>query len=124
MTNNLLVRPYNRADHDAVWDVCVRAAHADRNSRTDPDLETVPLVFAGPYLALEPDLAFVLTHHSNVVALHRRDRRHGGLRRRVPGALAPSGRRRLSAIAAAGEHTGRRPHRDAVRTRVDAGAGA
>lgn len=63
----LQVRLYDPADRDAVYDVSVRTAHADHHSRTNPDLETVPVVFAGPYLSLEPELAFVLTHDSDVV---------------------------------------------------------
>lgn len=64
---DLRVRRYETTDHDAVYDVSARTAHADHHSRDNPLLETVPLVFAGPYLALEPDLAFVLTHDSTVV---------------------------------------------------------
>lgn len=65
--HQLQVRPYESADRDAVYDVSIRTAHADHDSRTNPDLETVPVVFAGPYLALEPELAFVLTHNAAVV---------------------------------------------------------
>lgn len=65
--DDLQVRPYQKTDRDAVYDVSIRTAHADHHSRNNPLLETVPVVFAGPYLALEPDLAFVLTHHSRVV---------------------------------------------------------
>jgi len=55
------IRPYRPADRDAVYDVCVRTAHRGGDSRhVYPDPELMPSIFAGPYVALEPDLAFVL----------------------------------------------------------------
>ena len=56
-----LIRPYRPADHDAVYDVCVRTADAGGDARGlyhSDDL--MPDLFAGPYLFLEPDFAFVL----------------------------------------------------------------
>jgi ribosomal protein S18 acetylase RimI-like enzyme len=56
-----LVRPYRSGDHAAVYDVCVRTADMGADARhiyPDPDL--VPSVYAGPYVHLEPDLAFVV----------------------------------------------------------------
>lgn len=56
-----VIRPYRPADRDAVYDVCVRTADAGGDARgvysTD---DLMPDLFAGPYLALEPDLAFVV----------------------------------------------------------------
>ena len=55
------IRPYRPADRDAVYDVCVRTADAGGDARgryLSDDL--MPDVFAGPYLELAPDLAFVL----------------------------------------------------------------
>jgi len=55
------IRPYRPADRDAVYDVCVRTADAGGDARglyVSDDL--MPDAFAGPYLALEPGLAFVL----------------------------------------------------------------
>jgi ribosomal protein S18 acetylase RimI-like enzyme len=55
------IRPYRPDDRDALYDVCVRTGHEGGDAREiypDPDL--LPDIFAGPYTALEPDLAFVL----------------------------------------------------------------
>ncbi|MFF2186785.1 GNAT family N-acetyltransferase [Streptomyces sp. NPDC058155] len=55
------IRPYRPGDRDAVYDICVRTADAGGDSRQlYPDGELVPSIFAGPYVELEPDLAFVL----------------------------------------------------------------
>ena len=55
------IRPYAPEDRDAVYDVCVRTADAGGDARgkwsTD---DLMPDLFAGPYLHLEPALAFVL----------------------------------------------------------------
>src|SRR3954462_7525000 len=55
------IRPYRPGDVDAVYDVCVRTARAGGDARglyVSDDL--MPDVFAGPYVELEPGLAFVL----------------------------------------------------------------
>ncbi|HXW79369.1 MAG TPA: GNAT family N-acetyltransferase [Acidimicrobiales bacterium] len=55
------VRGYVPADHDAVYDVCVRTGDAGNDATgmfTHGDL--IPDIWAGPYLELEPKLAFVL----------------------------------------------------------------
>lgn len=55
------IRSYRPGDRDAVYDICVRTADAGGDSRQlYPDGELVPNIFAGPYVELEPDLAFVL----------------------------------------------------------------
>jgi GNAT superfamily N-acetyltransferase len=55
------IRRYQDADHDAVYDVCVRTADAGGDARgqyrTD---DLMGDLFAGPYLFLEPEFAFVL----------------------------------------------------------------
>lgn len=55
------LRPYRGSDRDAVYDVCVRtgAAGQDATGRYSDD-DLLPAVYAGPYLLLEPELAFVL----------------------------------------------------------------
>ncbi|MEV4482998.1 GNAT family N-acetyltransferase [Micromonospora coxensis] len=61
------IRPYRPEDHDAVYDICVRTADAGGDARgqyASDDL--MPDLFAGPYLHLEPELAFVLTHRGRV----------------------------------------------------------
>jgi ribosomal protein S18 acetylase RimI-like enzyme len=55
------IRPYREADLAAVYDVCVRTAAAGGDARGmyhSDDL--MPDLFAGPYIYLEPDFAFVL----------------------------------------------------------------
>ena len=63
-----VIRPYRPADHDAVYDVCVRTGAASQDARglysTD---DLVPDIYAGPYLLLEPDLAFVLDNGQRAV---------------------------------------------------------
>ena len=57
----LRIRRYEDADHDAVYDICVRTAHAGGDARgkyRSDDL--MPDLFAGPYVFLEPRFAFVL----------------------------------------------------------------
>ena len=56
-----VIRPYRPADRDAVYDICLRTAAAGQDAsplHRDPDV--VGDVFAGPYVYLEPDFAFVL----------------------------------------------------------------
>lgn len=62
------IRRYRDRDHDAVYDICVRTADAggDARGRYASD-DLMPDLFAGPYLHLEPELAFVLTHSDVVV---------------------------------------------------------
>jgi ribosomal protein S18 acetylase RimI-like enzyme len=56
-----VLRPYRAADRAAVYDVCVRTAAAgeDARGRWSTD-DLMPDLFAGPYVDLEPSLAFVL----------------------------------------------------------------
>lgn len=58
-------RPQDRAD---VYDVCVRTADAGRDARGQLSSDDLwGDVFAGPYLLLEPELAFVLDDGDRVV---------------------------------------------------------
>ncbi len=55
------IRAYAASDRDAVYDICVRTAQSGGDARgiyCSDDL--MPDVFAGPYVHLEPELAFVL----------------------------------------------------------------
>jgi ribosomal protein S18 acetylase RimI-like enzyme len=55
------VRRYREADRDAVYQICVRTADGGGDARgmyLSDDL--MPDLFAGPYLFVEPELAFVL----------------------------------------------------------------
>lgn len=63
-----VIRPYRSGDRAALYDVCVRTAHQGGDSRhIYPDHDLMPSVFAGPYLHLEPDLAFVLDNGDRAV---------------------------------------------------------
>jgi ribosomal protein S18 acetylase RimI-like enzyme len=56
-----VIRPYQPSDRPRIYDICIRTAHQGGDARgvyADPDL--VPEVAAGPYIHLEPELAFVL----------------------------------------------------------------
>ena len=55
------IRRYRETDLAAVYDICVRTADAGQDARgkyRSDDL--MPDLFAGPYVFLEPDVAFVL----------------------------------------------------------------
>ena len=56
-----VIRPYRASDHAAVYDVCVRTADAggDARGKYHSD-DLMPDLFAGPYVFLEPEFAFVL----------------------------------------------------------------
>jgi ribosomal protein S18 acetylase RimI-like enzyme len=56
-----VIRRYRASDREAVYDICVRTGDRGRDARgrfRSDDL--LPDIFAGPYLRLEPQLAFVL----------------------------------------------------------------
>jgi len=55
------IRPYHPHDRAAVYEICIRTAYAGQDARghyEDPDV--LPEIFAGPYVHLEPELAFVV----------------------------------------------------------------
>jgi GNAT superfamily N-acetyltransferase len=55
------VRPYRPEDRAALDEICIRTAHMGQDSRpvyADPGI--FPVIFAAPYVHLEPELAFVL----------------------------------------------------------------
>jgi ribosomal protein S18 acetylase RimI-like enzyme len=55
------IRPYRPADRDALYAICIRTGDAGQDAAAlyrDPRI--LPDIFTGPYLLLEPDLAFVL----------------------------------------------------------------
>lgn len=62
------IRPYRPTDLPDVYDVCVRTADAGGDARgqwsTD---DLMPDLFAGPYVHLEPELAFVLDDRGKAV---------------------------------------------------------
>lgn len=61
------LRPYRTGDHDAVYDICVRTGAAGGDATQllrDPAL--LGHVYAGPYLALAPELAFVVEDDDGV----------------------------------------------------------
>lgn len=57
----MIIRKYETADEDAIYDICLRTGRDGQDATElyqDPRL--VGHVFAGPYVRLEPDFAFVL----------------------------------------------------------------
>ncbi len=62
------VRPYRPGDRAGVYDVCVRTADGggDATGQFSTD-DLMPDIFAGPYLALDPGLAFVVDDGTRVV---------------------------------------------------------
>lgn len=56
-----MIRSYRKEDRAAVYDICVRtgAAGQDASGQFSND-DLIPDIYAGPYLELEPELAFVL----------------------------------------------------------------
>jgi ribosomal protein S18 acetylase RimI-like enzyme len=63
-----VIRPYRETDHAEVYDVCVRTADGGGDARgkyhTD---DLMPDLFAGPYVFLEPEFAFVLDEGNRAV---------------------------------------------------------
>jgi ribosomal protein S18 acetylase RimI-like enzyme len=55
------IRRYRPSDHDAMYDICTRTADAGGDARGQYSTDDLmPDLFAGPYVHLEPELAFVL----------------------------------------------------------------
>lgn len=55
------IRPYRPADREDVYRICVLTGNNGGDATgTHSDDSVIPDVFAGPYLALEPELAFVV----------------------------------------------------------------
>jgi ribosomal protein S18 acetylase RimI-like enzyme len=55
------IRPYRPADRDTLYAICIHTGDAGQDATTlyrDPRI--LPDIFTGPYLLLEPELAFVL----------------------------------------------------------------
>ena len=62
------IREYRPTDRAAIYDICVRTAAAGSDARglwSSDDL--MPDLFAGPYVHLAPQLAFVLEDEACVV---------------------------------------------------------
>jgi ribosomal protein S18 acetylase RimI-like enzyme len=57
----LTIRSYQPGDQDAVYDVCVRTGDAGGDATGKfPNDSLLPDIFAGPYIYLQPELAFVV----------------------------------------------------------------
>ncbi len=58
---SLSIRPYQPGDEEAVYDICVRTGDDGQDATGKfHDVQLLADIWAGPYLFLEPDLAFVL----------------------------------------------------------------
>ena len=56
-----LINPYTQENHDIVYDICVKTAdNGDDASHLNEDPKLIGHCFAGPYINLEPDSAFIL----------------------------------------------------------------
>jgi ribosomal protein S18 acetylase RimI-like enzyme len=66
----LSIRPYRADDWEDLYEICVRTGDngADASSLY-PDPRILPDIFVGPYLALEPELAFVVADTDKEQAL-------------------------------------------------------
>lgn len=68
MTHALTLRPYRASDLAAVYDICLRTGDVGRDAS---GLYRDPWVlghrYAGPYIALEPDFAFVVDNGTKAV---------------------------------------------------------
>jgi ribosomal protein S18 acetylase RimI-like enzyme len=63
-----VIRLYRESDRDALFDICMRTGDAGGDARgTYQDQDLLPDIFAAPYAALEPDLAFVLDNGERAV---------------------------------------------------------
>ncbi|MFC5908907.1 GNAT family N-acetyltransferase [Streptacidiphilus monticola] len=61
MSAPLEIRPYRPSDREGLYEVCVRTGDNGADAAAlYPDPRILPDIFVGPYLALEPELAFVL----------------------------------------------------------------
>jgi GNAT superfamily N-acetyltransferase len=61
METEPFIRRYRPSDRGRLADICVRTAHEGGDaSGLYPDPELMPVIFAYPYVELEPDFAFVL----------------------------------------------------------------
>lgn len=62
------IRPYLPGDRDALYEICVRTGAAGQDARgllSSDDL--IPDIYAGPYLELEPEHAYVLDNGERAV---------------------------------------------------------
>ncbi len=68
MSDFVIIRPYEPGDHDGVYDVCIKTSEAgDPTKPPYRDPEVIPAGFAGAYLELAPELAFVAADGDQVV---------------------------------------------------------
>ena len=55
------IRPYEESDHDMVYEICLKTGNSGKGAE---DLHEDPLIlghiYAGPYITLEPESAFIL----------------------------------------------------------------
>lgn len=63
----MVARPYQQGDEAGVYAVCVETAEHGEPSRLPARSQILlPLVFAGPYLELQPEFAFVLVDNKGI----------------------------------------------------------
>ena len=55
------IRPYNTSDHDTVYEICLKTGNSGRGAEhLHDDPMILGHIYAGPYISLEPESAFVL----------------------------------------------------------------
>jgi hypothetical protein len=90
-----VIRPYRPGDRDQVYDVCLRTADSGGDATAIyQDQELIGDLFAGPYLLLAPDFAFVLDDGERVCRRSSASCGTCGYRSLVTGIRRRSGRPR------------------------------
>ncbi len=61
------IRPYNTSDHDTVYEICLKTGNSGRGAEhLHDDPMILGHIYAGPYITLEPESAFVLEDEMGV----------------------------------------------------------
>ena len=61
------IRPYNTSDHDTVYEICLKTGNSGKGAEhLHDDPMILGHIYAGPYITLEPESAFVLEDEMGV----------------------------------------------------------
>ena len=61
------IRPYNISDHDTVYEICLKTGNSGKGAEhLHDDPMILGHIYAGPYITLEPESAFVLEDEMGV----------------------------------------------------------
>ena len=65
--HQFIIRPFQRGDEDAVYEVCLRTGAAGQDAaHLYADPKALGHIYVGPYMKLEPELAFVLVDAAGI----------------------------------------------------------